>query len=81
MVDLMLFDNPDEQHPHGLMVCTGRKAGLILALLPPESRHPNLRGVHTEWLVSEWTHWVYVDCPVENVRVLRRYPAPIPGKP
>ncbi|AWH49460.1 hypothetical protein C1925_10025 [Stenotrophomonas sp. SAU14A_NAIMI4_5] len=80
MVDLMLFDNPDEQRPHGLIVCTGHKAGLILVLLPRESASPNGRSVRTEWLVSEWTQWVYADCPVEKVQVLRRYPAPIPGE-
>ncbi|EKT4067898.1 Imm45 family immunity protein [Stenotrophomonas maltophilia] len=80
MVDLMLFDNSDELHPHGLIACTGQKAGLILALLPPESGHPDLRGVRAEWLVSEWTHWIYPECPVGKVQVLRRYVAPIPGE-
>ena len=62
------------------MVCTGQKAGLILVLLPPESRHPNLRGVRTEWLVSEWAHWIYPECAVGKVWVLRRYPAPDSGE-
>lgn len=81
MVDLMLFDNPDEERPHGLMVTTGQKAGLILVLLPPESAHPQRRGVRTEWLVTQWGYWVYPECPVEQVQVLRRYPAPVPNAP
>ncbi|MBC9116527.1 hypothetical protein G4Q77_12205 [Stenotrophomonas maltophilia] len=56
------------------------KAGLILALLSPEAEHPNLRGVRTEWLVSEWAHWIYPECPVGKVRVLRSYPAPLAGE-
>lgn len=66
----------------GFRVSTGsmNKAGLILALLSPEAEHPNLRGVRTEWLVSEWAHWIYPECPVGTVRVLRPYHAPLAGE-
>jgi hypothetical protein len=76
MVDLMLFSNPYEERPHGLIVTTGHKAGLVLVLLPRESTHPEGDAVSAAWLVSEWSKWIYPDCAVADVHVMLHYPAP-----
>ncbi|MNV05166.1 hypothetical protein D3C71_954920 [compost metagenome] len=81
VVDFMLFDYADVERPHGLIVTTGHKAGLILVLLPRQSGHDQWRGARTAWIVSEWARWIYPECAVDDVQVLRRYPAPMAALP
>ncbi|GAB7541134.1 Imm45 family immunity protein [Cupriavidus sp. 8B] len=75
VVDLMVFDAQDEHTPYGLIVTSGQKAGLILVHLPPESVQAIGGGVSVEWVISNWSKWIYPDCDVKEVYVIDRYVA------
>jgi len=76
-VDLMLVSMPDDFSQFGLVVTTGHKAGLLLVRLPRECESVHSVGVRHEWLVSNWSTWVYPECDVADVWLLRRYPVPV----
>ena len=75
VVDFMLVDVA----PVGafaLLVTTGYKAGLLLAVLPDEARSPQHPGaVSTSWLLANWTERIYGTDP-DTVMVSGGYPAP-----
>lgn len=75
-VDLMLVSMPDDFSEFGLVVTTGHKAGLVLVRLPKECESTRSRGVRHDWLVNNWSKWVYPECDVADVWLLRRYAAP-----
>jgi len=56
-VDLMVFEPHDEECGLGLLVLSGYKAGLIYALLPPESLKGGSRAICTTWLKTQWHRW------------------------
>lgn len=58
VVDLMVFDPQDYSSGLGLIVASGYKAGLILVLLPPESREKT-NSLSANWLIKNWRKWVY----------------------
>jgi hypothetical protein len=59
----------------GLLVMTGRKAGLPLVVLPFDSEGPGHRAISTKWLVRNFEEWVY-DAPIDQVFVLDRIAPP-----
>ncbi len=71
-VDLMLCNLSSGL---GLVVVSGYKSGLILAVLPEAARTNG--GISTSWLADNWTKWfrfTYVDVavPMEGARILRQ---------
>lgn len=74
VVDLMLFDNLDRVWPFGLVVTTGYKAGLIRVVLPAECVATDIGGLSAAWVIENWRHWIYPECPVEEVYALPHYP-------
>lgn len=77
VVDLLLVSMPDDFSQFGLVVATGHKAGLLLVRLPKECESAQSVGVRHEWLVSNWSTWVYPECDVADVWLVRRYPVPV----
>ena len=73
-VDFMVFETLSEDRPHGLIVTSGYKAGLILVYLPKESSSLD-GGVDREWVVSNWDKWIYPDCNVSDVYLIDKYEA------
>ncbi|KEQ11754.1 hypothetical protein GZ78_28635 [Endozoicomonas numazuensis] len=78
LVDFMVYDPAITDRGQGLMVSSGYKAGLILVLLPKESstkgdlyRH----SIEKNWLIKNWSQWVYPECPVSEVYVSEGYNA------
>lgn len=56
-VDLLIFDPCEDEAGLGLMVTSGYKAGLILAILPEESRFEKKLGLSIRWLIENWDKW------------------------
>ena len=73
----LLVSMPDDFSQFGLVVTTGHKAGLLLVRLPKECESAQSVGVRHEWLVSNWSTWVYPECDVAEVWLLRHYPVPV----
>lgn len=71
-VDFMVIDLFET---HGLVVSSGHKAGLILISLPIESASIEGRALSTEWVVNNWSKWIYPECNVEDVHILEEYVA------
>lgn len=76
VVDLLLVTLHQDGRAFGLVVATGHKAGSVLVVLPSECESSTSRGVKHEWLVENWSTWVYPDCAVKDVWLMRRYPVP-----
>ena len=75
LVDFMLVDVP-HVGAFGLLVTTGSKAGLLLAVVPDEARLPDCPGaVSASWLLANWTERIY-DTDPDTVMVSDGYPAP-----
>lgn len=72
-VDFMLFETQDDDRPYGLIVSSGYKAGLFLVNLPAESISDEGHGLSTEWVITNWTKWIYPECNVEDVHILDGY--------
>lgn len=71
-VDFMVIDLFET---HGLVVSSGHKAGLILISIPIESASTEGRALSTEWVVNNWSKWIYPECNVEDVHILEEYVA------
>ena len=69
-VEFMVREDADSPSGFSLIVISGCKAGLTLVRLPQESFMPDL-GIGKEWLVNNWTKWIYPECPVEEVEIYR----------
>ncbi len=77
IVDLLVFDPTDHGRSLGLMVDSGYKAGLTLVLLPKESAGAyDGHRICPDWLVSNWSTWVYPKTPVEQVFISPGRPIP-----
>jgi hypothetical protein len=82
VVDFMVFDTADAARPFGLVVTTGYKAGLILVRLPAESVAAETGGLSAKWVIENWHHGIYPECPVGEVYVVPGYqPAALPVAP
>jgi hypothetical protein len=52
-------------------VCSGYKAGLRYCVFPEKSvPEEYASGLKTKWLVDNWGQWGYIDCPVDEVRIV-----------
>lgn len=69
-VDFMVVDYGGD---FSLIVSTGLKAGLVLINLPKECSSDKYRGIDKNWLISNWSKWVYPECYVNDVYVIERY--------
>ncbi|WP_212813396.1 Imm45 family immunity protein [Erwinia rhapontici] len=72
-VDFMLFETQDDERPYGLIVSSGFKVGLFLVKLPIESISDEGYGLNTEWVINNWSNWIYPECNVEDVHILKEY--------
>ncbi|MDR9835623.1 Imm45 family immunity protein [Herbaspirillum huttiense] len=72
-VDFMLVDLPVAERNYAILVATGLKAGLVLVRLPEDASYEHGRGISRQWLVQNWSKWIYPECPVEKVMYLPRY--------
>lgn len=68
-VDFMLVVLPSQTN--ALLVTTGYKAGLIPQQLPPEAGPTG--AVSRDWLVQNWSKWVFPPTPVTKVMVIEGY--------
>ena len=78
LVDFMVFEPSEPDRGQGLMVSSGYKAGLILVLLPKESsikEAQSYRSIEKNWLIANWSRWVYPECDVSEVYVSEGYNA------
>jgi len=70
-VDFMFVDYPfNNERQHALLIVSGYKSGLTLVVLPKEANDENTISVKIDWLKTNWSSWVYPDCPLEEVYVL-----------
>lgn len=51
----------------GLITISGHKAGINMYVLFPEEANPN--GLSTEWLITNWTKWVWPESDINFVLV------------
>lgn len=68
-VEFLVFENLDKTPRYGLMVISGYKAGLTANILPEDSCSKDGMGIDTQWLIANWTYWVYKDIPPEKVLI------------
>lgn len=73
-VDFMIVVLPSQEN--ALLVATGYKAGLIPQVLPPEAGPTGV--VDRDWLIANWTKWVFPPTRAERVLVLQGYSSPGP---
>jgi len=68
-MDFLIFDAQSffSDAGYGLMVLSGQKAGLVNTTLPLESMPVDGIGLSKDWLVANWTKWVYLDGVVADV--------------
>jgi hypothetical protein len=73
VVDFLLVDIP-HLAGFGLVVATGYKAGLPLAVLPEEARihDEKVKAISASWLLANWTERIY-DCDPHDVYVIDGY--------
>lgn len=75
-VDFMLVFDQSWDSPLAIMVATGHSAGHIVVYLPVECLSAGTVMLSTEWLLANWSKWVYPECPIEDVYYLEHYPVP-----
>lgn len=76
-VDFMLMCYPNGPSGFAIYCISGYCAGNMEVALPKEALASGVSGISTAWLRDNWTHWVYPDCPAEDVFVF--YP-PYPNR-
>lgn len=76
LVDALLISLPNGDTEYTLVVATGHKAGLVLIHLPKESGHQQSRSISKQWLINNWSKWIYPECRVEDVYILEHYSPP-----
>ncbi|KFD20462.1 hypothetical protein GTPT_1342 [Tatumella ptyseos ATCC 33301] len=47
----------------------------MLVELPPESASSEGHALSTEWVINNWTKWIYPECAVEDVYIIDQYAA------
>ncbi|GBR05258.1 hypothetical protein GCM10007207_09630 [Asaia siamensis] len=73
----MIYECEDSKSGYGLMVMTGYKAGCVAQLLPSECLYSDCT-ISVDWIIKNWNHWIYMDCPVSQVLFLEGYSAEAP---
>jgi len=76
VVDLLAYDPAQKERGLGLLVSSGYKSGLILVVLPKESSGVGRGAILKNWLIENWSHWVYPECDVSDVYLIENYPVP-----
>lgn len=74
-VDFLVMEYCESTKRHyAMIVISGYKAGLIYVVFPEESIPQENAGyaVDIKWLQDNWSKWGYVDCPLEEVYLIRR---------
>ena len=74
VVDFLLVDIP-YLDGFGLVVSTGYKAGLLLAVLPEEAQVPDdkVKAISASWLFANWTERIYEGGDPHDVYLLAEY--------
>lgn len=57
----------------GLAVISGNKSGLVYLILPEDACAANGRGIKREWLIENWTKWIYPDGDVKNGYIRKKF--------
>ncbi|MEB3097689.1 MULTISPECIES: Imm45 family immunity protein [Achromobacter] len=73
-VDFMVYEVPADERAYGLIVTSGYKAGSVVVHLPKES-HSESCGLNKDWVVSNWSKWIYPECDVMDVYLIDGYVA------
>ena len=74
-VDFIAYDPFIDNKGLALMVSSGYKGGLPLVVLPNESKIPGEHSIAREWLVKNWSYWIYPDCDVSEIYISKGYTA------
>ncbi|WP_426577283.1 Imm45 family immunity protein [Xenorhabdus stockiae] len=61
----------------GKISLSGHKAGLLLIQLPNESEHIDKVALKKEWVMSNWSKWIYPECDVNDVYIMDHYSPPL----
>ncbi|WP_429951862.1 Imm45 family immunity protein [Comamonas sediminis] len=77
VVDFMVVIYPESPCGFALIVTTGYKAGHILVQLPAAAKAADMQALSTDWIIANWTNWIYPDCPLQLVQVIESYPSQI----
>ncbi len=75
-VDFMLLLDESWERPLAITIASGYNAGHVLVYLPNECILEGTMMLSTEWLKKNWTKWIYLHCPVEDVYYMDCYPVP-----
>ena len=71
-VDFMVYEVPADERGYGLIVTSGYKAGSVVVHLPKES-HSESCGLSKDWVVANWSKWIYPECDISSVYLIDRY--------
>ena len=78
VVDFMLFLDPYSDSGFSLVCVTGYKSGHHEGMLPEEAlAEGEVIAISKNWLIENWTKWVYPETQPSEVRVASAYPQEI----
>ena len=69
-VEFILSEEADSPSGLAFMVISGYKAGCTLVHLPKEALIPK-EGIGKQWLIDNWSYWIYPECPIEDILIFR----------
>lgn len=76
-VDFMLFFDSNFESSFAFVCTTGTKAGNYEGWLPKAAlAKGQVRAIDRDWLILNWTEWVYPHTSVSDVYVIAHYPEP-----
>lgn len=67
---IMMFcqNQQNEDFPFSLITITGHKAGIFpFQNLPKECLSKDSFSVKKDWLINNWTKWIYDECDIEDI--------------
>lgn len=73
-VHFMLIEEPESDSGYKMICSTGFHAGQTEVFLPEEAKGDN-SGISLNWLILNWTKWIYSHTAVENVLYKESYTA------
>ena len=78
VVDFMLFLDSKSESGFSLVCTTGYKAGHFEGSLPKEALSTGkVHAINKNWLLENWSKWIYPETPVSEVKVISNYPQEI----
>lgn len=82
VVDFMVCESYETDCGYSLFVLTGSKAGIRLVVLPEESIPVENLGyaIDTAWLKQNWNNWIYPDCRLGDVWIIKPVIPELPSK-